>query len=133
MSALQELAIDLEAERTIEFDDDAAVPPARFGAVGAWFASLSIGRKITWFFGVNLAFALFAGLAIIVAFIQVGDRSERLSEAHELAIKAEQLTAQLGNVQRHSEMWLASGDAARANLAVDALAGVDSLGVALSS
>ncbi|MEO0907315.1 MAG: HAMP domain-containing methyl-accepting chemotaxis protein [Pseudomonadota bacterium] len=125
MSALQELAIDLEAERTIDFDDDAAAPPARFGAIGGWFASLSIGRKITWFFGVNLAFALFAGLAIIVAFIQVGDRSERLSEAHELAIKAEQLTAQLGNVQRHSEMWLASGDEARADQAVDALANAE--------
>ena len=125
MSALQELAIDLEAEGTIDFDDDTAASPIRLGALGAWFASLSIGRKITWFFGLNLAFALLAGLAIIVAFIQVRDRAEQINTAQGLAVKAEQLAGDLGNAQRHSEMWLASGDAARAGLALAALDNAD--------
>ena len=53
MSALQEIAIDLEAERTVELDEDSTTSKIRFGALGNWFAGLSIGRKITWFFGVN--------------------------------------------------------------------------------
>jgi len=74
MSALQELAVDLEAERT-----GAAARsnrPRALSDLGAWFGALSIGRKISLFFFVNLGFALVAGVFIIFGFIRLSDRAE---------------------------------------------------------
>lgn len=126
MSALQEIAIDLEAERTAEKLGENAEGAARFGALGQWFGGLSIGRKITWFFGVNLGFALLAGLAIIIAFMQVGERGEQINATHDLAIESEQLVVHLSEAQRHAEVLALSNDSSRAPLAIEELAGADS-------
>ena len=125
MSALQEIAIDLEAERTVELDEDSTTSKIRFGALGNWFAGLSIGRKITWFFGVNLGFALLAGLAIIVAFMQVGERAEQINATHDLAIEAEQVVSHLSEAQRHAEVLVIAGDSSRGSLALTELSNAD--------
>jgi len=117
MSALQELAIDLEAQQTVEKLQDRPNNGDDKGLIGR-FEKLSIGRKITWFFGVNLVFALFAGLVMIAGFVQVSSRADAMSVAHDQAIASERVLVDLSQAQRHAEAYLLTGDAARADEAI---------------
>lgn len=125
MSALQELAVDLEAERAGEEAHENTTGPAIFAKVRAWFGNLSIGRKITVFFGVNLVFALIAGIFIISGFMQVGNRAESINATHDRALEAERLVVELSEAQRHAEMLVATGDLARAREVLRELDAVD--------
>ena len=118
MSALQEIAIDLEAERVTEERLATGVSPDRFSLVANWFSALSIGRKITWFFGVNLAFALLAGLVVVGGFLKVGERAEAINQTHDHALAAERLVVELSEAQRNAEGYVASRDASRATAAM---------------
>lgn len=118
MSALQDIALDVEAETA---GHEAAVPPTRFARAQQWFASLSVGGKITLFFSGNLAFALLAGLFVVGGYIELGQRAERIRTTHEAALKAERMLVQLSEGQRHAEMLVADGDLARARAAREAL------------
>ncbi|AOL24554.1 methyl-accepting chemotaxis protein [Erythrobacter litoralis] len=123
MSALQELAVDLEAERT-----GAAARsnrPRALSDLGAWFGALSIGRKISLFFFVNLGFALVAGVFIIFGFIRLSDRAESINVIHDHAIAAERLVVDLSQAQRHTEMLVAEGETARAEAALASLSAAD--------
>ena len=59
MSALQDIALNLDAEQA---GQEHSAPATQMGRAQHWFATLSIGSKITLFFSCNLAFALLAGL-----------------------------------------------------------------------
>jgi len=92
MSALQELAIDLEAERAGgEAAHDRGNRPRDFSGMTRWFGSLSIGRKISLFFFVNLGFALVAGIFIVFGFMRLSDRAESINVIHDHAIAASEL------------------------------------------
>ncbi|MEM6584246.1 MAG: methyl-accepting chemotaxis protein [Pseudomonadota bacterium] len=129
MSALQELAVDLEAERVAEDGqtnpDHLAKRKVGLGAVASWFGGLSIGRKIRTFFLANLAFALIAGLFVIVGYVQLGDRTRQIAMQHEYAMDAERLVAVLSEAQRHSEVLVASGDTERGSTALGQLDSAD--------
>lgn len=118
MSALQDIALNLEAET-------AGLDPARSAGPAAkaqrWFAQLSIGSKITLFFSLNLAFALIAGLFVVGGYIELGRHGERIRSTHEAALSAERLLVQIGEANRHAEMLVADGDPARARAAREAL------------
>ncbi|WP_264392672.1 methyl-accepting chemotaxis protein [Porphyrobacter sp. ULC335] len=118
MSALQDIALDVEAETA---GHEAALPATRFARAQQWFASLSVGGKITLFFSGNLAFALLAGLFVVGGYIELGQRAERIRTTHEAALKAERMLVQLSEGQRHAEMLVADGDVARARAAREAL------------
>ncbi|HSJ78834.1 MAG TPA: hypothetical protein VK913_08900, partial [Erythrobacter sp.] len=62
MSALQDIAINLEAETVGLESAIAPVAPSRGSHLRQWFDTLPIGGKITLFFSFNLGFALIAGL-----------------------------------------------------------------------
>ncbi len=118
MSALQDIALDLEAEAA------RPVPPAPTGTLARWrqwFAQLSVGGKITLFFSGNLAFALLAGLFVVIGYVELGERAGLIRTTHEAALKAERLLVQLSEGQRHAEMLVADGDAARGRAAREAL------------
>ena len=124
MSALQDIALNLEAENA----EQAVLAPAAtpvaagpLGRFGRWFAQLSIGGKITLFFSGNLAFALVAGLFVVAGYLQLGQRAETIRATHDAALKAERLLVQLNESQRHAEMLVADGDTARARAAREAL------------
>ncbi len=121
MSALQEIAIDLEAERVSDAGEEPASKPVPFGAAGEWFSNLSIGRKISAFFGFNLGFALLAGLAMIGFFMQLGNNAEQINASHDLAIDAERLVTQLSEAQRHAEALVTTGNPVRADQALAVL------------
>ncbi len=118
MSALQDIALDVEAETA---GHEPALPATRFARAQQWFASLSVGGKITLFFSGNLAFALLAGLFVVGGYIELGQRAERIRTTHEAALKAERMLVQLSEGQRHAEMLVADGDVARARAAREAL------------
>ena len=90
------------------------------GRAQHWFATLSIGSKITLFFSCNLAFALLAGLFVVGGYVELGQRGERIRTTHEAALKAERLLVQLTEGQRHAELLVADGDVARARAAREA-------------
>ena len=116
MSALQELAIELQAETA------SAPAPARGGALSRlrdWFSGLSIGGRITLFFTLNLVFALFAGLFAIGGFIELGKRAEGINVTHDNVIEAERLMVHLSEGQRHAEMLAVGAGQARARAAKD--------------
>ena len=131
MNALQEIAVDLAAERATRDADDGAgrEPRQTTGAMGttgatgwlAWFEGLSIGRKIQVFFMGNLAFALIAGLFIVAGYIQLGERTDQIAYEHDLALDAERLVAVLSEAQRHSELLVARGENIRVDAALDRL------------
>jgi methyl-accepting chemotaxis protein len=118
MSALQDIAIDCEAETVASA---APAPTTPLGRARRWFDGLSIGGKITLFFSCNLAFALLAGLFVVAGYVELGQRAERIRTTHNAALTAERLLVQLGEGQRHAEMLIADGDAARARAAREAL------------
>jgi methyl-accepting chemotaxis protein len=126
MSALQDIALDLEAEAA---EHRAAAPHPMPTATPAgtlarwrhWFAQLPVGGKITLFFTGNLAFALLAGLFVVVGYVELGQRAAHIRSTHDAALKAERLLVQLSEGQRHAEMLVADGDAARFRAAREAL------------
>ncbi|QUL36720.1 methyl-accepting chemotaxis protein [Erythrobacter sp. JK5] len=121
MSALREIAIDLAAERAAQSEHDASPHNRRKGRVATWFASLTIGRKIRVFFGVNLTFALIAGLFVIFGFLQLAWRAESINATHDRALAAERLVVDLSEAQRHASRFLLEGEPARARSALDRL------------
>lgn len=122
MSALSDIALNLEAEAAVPDHIPAPVAaPAPVGRLRAWFDRLTIGGKITLFFSVNLGFALLAGLFVVGGYVELGQRAERIRSTHAAALGAERLLAHLSEGQRHAEMLVAVGDAARAHAAREAL------------
>ena len=130
MSALQDIAMDLEADRVGAAPAPILAAPSRFAQARAWFDALSIGGKITLFFSCNLAFALLAGLFVVGGYLELGKRAEGIQTTHDHALKAERLLVQLSEAQRHAEMLVETGDDARADAASAALdRASDNLGV----
>ena len=125
MSALQELAVDLEAERVGEEGRKNPRPTASLSGLARWFGALSIGRKISVFFFVNLGFALVAGIFIVFGFMRLSDRAESINAVHDHAIAAERLVVDLSEAQRHAEGLVSSGEEDRAQAALDRLADAD--------
>ncbi|KPP88949.1 methyl-accepting chemotaxis protein [Erythrobacter sp. HL-111] len=123
MSALQELAVDLAAERSGAERRRGAGPV--LSGLPAWFGALSIGRKISLFFFVNLGFALIAGVFIVFGFMRLSDRAESINTIHDHAIAAERLVVDLSEAQRHTEMLVARGEADRGEAALRRLADAD--------
>ncbi len=111
MSALSDIALDLEAEAAAP---SSAVPAGRLARAQRWFAALPVSGKITLFFSANLGFALLAGLFVVGGYIQLGERGERIRTTHDAALKAERLLVQLSEGQRHAEMLVIDRDPARA-------------------
>ncbi|MEE4207324.1 MAG: methyl-accepting chemotaxis protein [Erythrobacter sp.] len=123
MSALHELAVDLDAER-VGADGRRGISPA-LNDLPAWFGALSIGRKISLFFYMNLGFALIAGVFIVSGFLRLSDRAESINVIHDHAIAAERLVVDLSEAQRHTEMLVAKGEADRGEAALRRLADAD--------
>lgn len=126
MSALQELAIDLEAERAGAEgfrSQSRSRGEGMAGRLTSWFDQLTVGRKISTIFSASLAFAMLAGLAMVIALIQIGERAEGINTSHDYAIEAERIVVELSEAQRHGEGLITSGDATRG---VSALAELDS-------
>ena len=125
MSALQEIALDLEAERVVDHPNQSAPKdrtlPFGLSAGIEWFKRLTIGGKIRFFYFANLFLALIGGLSVIVAYIQLGERTQEIAIEHSIAVDAERLVAVLSEAQRHSEMLIAREDSARGEAALNAL------------
>ncbi len=121
MTALQEIAIDLEAERTGNEPDSAGSAPTRAAQLHRWFDTLSICGRITLFFGANLLFALLAGLFVVGGYIELGARAEIIRSTHDQALKAERLLAQLSEGRRHAEMLVTDKTGTRASSTREAL------------
>jgi methyl-accepting chemotaxis protein len=127
MSALQDIALDIEAQAAAP-----APAPAPASRWQRWFAQLSIGGKITAFFCINLGFALAAGLFVVAGYVELGQRAERVRITHEVVHQAGQLLVQLSESQRHAEVLAATGDPARARAASRALASANATLVTLA-
>ena len=118
MSALQDIAIDIEAE---ESASKAAAPDRRMARIRNWFDRLSIGAKISLFFSLNLAFALIAGLFVVGGYLELGGRADRVMATHDQALQAERLLVPLSEGRRHAELLAVTGDNDRARAARAAL------------
>jgi methyl-accepting chemotaxis protein len=123
MSALKDIAIDIAAERAVETPAPAA--PAAASRLRAWFAGLSVGDKVTFFFSLNLGFALLAGLFAIGGLIELGDGAQRINVTHDHALEAERLVTHLSEGQRHAEALVSGGEQARGRAALDELAAAE--------
>jgi len=131
MSALQDIALDIEAERASETAAPGAIRtrPIRIAGTGKegssgvvnWFASLPIGRKIQAFFTGNLVFALIAGLFVVLSYLQLADRAEKVTDELEYALAAEGLVAVMSEAQRHAELLVETGEQDRARAAIEQL------------
>ena len=123
MTQLQEIAVDLEAERVQE-ESYTRQKNTKSGPI-AWFNRLSIGGKIHAVIFGNLGLVMLAALFVILGFMQVADRSEIITERHDNALAAEQLVTELSEAQRHMEILVATGDAQRGAEAIAALNNAD--------
>ena len=125
MSALQEITMDIAAERTGNNTQMRASESVRPGfderGFAFWFAGLSIGGKIRAFYGFNLFVALVAGLIVFLGYYQLGDRGEQIAAQYDYSMDAERLVTALSEAQRHSEMLLAAGENVRAEAALERL------------
>lgn len=132
MSALQDIAMNLDAELVGNGSTMTAASESRMAHVRRWFESLSIGSKITLFFTLNLAFALFAGLFVVGGYLELGSTAERTRNTHEQALLAERLLAQLSEGRRHADMLMADEADTRARSAREALSAAEETIAALS-
>lgn len=119
MSAIQEIAIAPKADRIADAEHESKHSTGTFAVMSTRFQSLSIGQKISLFFSVNLVFALIAGIAVIFAFLEIGDRSEQLADNHRSAFIAEKVVVGISQAQRHREAYFANNDDLRGNAALD--------------
>ena len=129
MSALKDIAVDLAAERAGE---GPAPRPSVTKSLREWFSGLSIGGRITFFFTLNLWFALFAGVFAIGGFIELGDRAERINITHDHALEAERLVAYLSEGRRNAELMVIAGESKRSRVALNELAEADRTVVGLT-
>jgi methyl-accepting chemotaxis protein len=132
MSALQDIAIKRADQLPKPVASTSAVGTATAGSVSGWFARLSIDQKFTLFFSTALLFALAAGLYLVMGFRELEQRSGMVAATYAQALAAEHLEHDLGESLRHTESWLASGEPARARLALDALGEADQKARAIS-
>ncbi len=116
MTDLKDIAVDLDSE--VSQDKSSHTEDAKRFALLEWFRKLTIGRKIQVVFYGNLAFALLAGLFVVVGYFQLADRAETIADRHDHALAAEQLVVELSEAQRHAEMFIATGDQQRAQAAM---------------
>ncbi|MFN9498278.1 MAG: methyl-accepting chemotaxis protein [Erythrobacteraceae bacterium] len=129
MSALNDIAVDLAAERAGEGPARRASVPK---SLHEWFSGLSIGGRITFFFTLNLWFALFAGVFAIGGFLELGDRAERINITHDHALEAERLVAYLSEGRRNAELMVIAGESKRSRVALNELAEADRTVVGLT-
>jgi methyl-accepting chemotaxis protein len=129
MSALKDIAVDLAAERAGEGPAPRASVPK---SLREWFSGLSIGGRITFFFTLNLWFALFAGVFAIGGFLELGDRAERINITHDHALEAERLVAYLSEGRRNAELMVIAGESKRSRVALNELAEADRTVVGLT-
>ena len=114
MSALQEIATDLAAER----DADTEQVLSTKGKLANWFAGLTIGGKIRALFFGSLAFALLAAAFVVFGYLELGERAETINDTHDHALASERLVIDLSEAQRHTEMLVSTGDMTRASAAI---------------
>lgn len=114
MSALQELAIDLEAERATE-RNYAASGSAHGKETGfvAWVAGLSIGRKIIVFFGGNLIVALLAAVVILYGLYDIYGRNQAINEARGNLITTQKVVADIDMAKLEAQLYSATGNEAQ--------------------
>ena len=129
MSALKDIAVDLAAERAGEGPAPRASVPK---SLREWFSGLSIGGRITFFFTLNLWFALFAGVFAIGGFIELGDRAARINITHDHALEAERLVAYISEGRRNAELMVIAGESKRSRVAHNELAEADRTVVGLT-
>jgi len=129
MSALKDIAVDLAAERAGE---GPAPRPSEPKSLREWFSAMSIGGRITFFFILNLCFALFAGVFAIGGFLELGDRAERINSTHDHALEAERLVAFLSEGRRNAELMVIAGESKRSRVALNELAKADRTVVGLT-
>jgi methyl-accepting chemotaxis protein len=129
MSALKDIAVDLAAERAGE---GPAPRPSVTKSLREWFSGLSIGGRITFFFTLNLWFALFAGVFAIGGFIELGDRAARINITHDHALEAERLVAYISEGRRNAELMVIAGESKRSRVALNELAEADRTVVGLT-
>ena len=121
MTALQDMAMNIAAERADRAPEGTDTPNAPTGRLQGWFNALNLGGKITLFFSANLGLALIAGLFVIVGYVELGERAEIIRSTHDQALKAERTLVQLSQAQRHAEMLTIRPSDARARAAGAAL------------
>ncbi|KEO90201.1 hypothetical protein EH31_08920 [Erythrobacter longus] len=110
MSALQEIAIDLEASRAADPKRADGGLQTGEGGVLEWLKGLSIGRKITLFFSVNLALALLGGVVFIFAFVELNKQTQQTTNSHRSAFLAERVVADLTEAEHQINNLVKAGD-----------------------
>lgn len=108
MSALQDIAIDLEAERISEIESG---PEQSGGVISRLYRSFEaqpIGRKIAAALTVNLGFALVAGFLIVTGFLQLSRSDSEVLAANQRSMAAQELVTQLGDAQVHAALMVAT-------------------------
>lgn len=121
MSALQEITIDVEAQRAIAEADRSDESPAPAAGLANWFGSLGIGAKIGTLLYTNLVLTLLAGGFVVFGFVQLGERAEHLERIHDQTLAADRLVLDLSKVERHAEVLVATGEEGRAEVALTRL------------
>ncbi|MEM9501399.1 MAG: methyl-accepting chemotaxis protein [Pseudomonadota bacterium] len=119
MSALQEIAVDLAAERAGE--EVIGTEHSNSNGFVRWFGQKTIGQKFRWFFVINFCVALVAAVFVIFGFLELGSRAKGINQSHDDALAAERLLVDLSEAQRHTEMLVAQRDPSRARSALDRL------------
>lgn len=121
MSALQEIAIDLEANRAVDHNQAGSHPKTGGRGLREWLNSLSIGRKITLFFSFNLALALVGGVVFIFAFVELNNQTQQTTNSYRSAFLAERVVADLTEAQLKIDDLASAGDPAIGAMAVSQL------------
>ncbi len=124
MSALQDIAIDLEAERVAEIEVETGQERsvASLIRIPRWFEAQPVGKKIATVLTVNLGFAFVAGLLIVTGFLQLSRSDAEVLAANQRSMTVQKLVTELGSAQMHGALMLATRDRSHAAEAEAALA-----------
>jgi len=124
MSALQELAYDIQAERAADNSQSALDQRNPYsGGFFDWVARLAIGRKIIVFFGGNLLVALAAAAVILFGLYEIYDRNSAADEARGHLLIAQSVFEAVDTATLQAQVAETQGDEAWRDTAIASLKG----------
>ena len=121
MSALQQLAFNIEAERVTEIGDANFAADEASSGFFDWVAKMSIGKKIIVFFGGNLFVALAAAAVILYGLYDIYGRNSAINETRTHLLIAQSAAANIDTATLQSQVAANDGDQEWRNAAIASL------------
>lgn len=129
MNAMTKITPDLAAEhlggieshQTFDESEPVDVGAEHQSNLTRWLARQSIASKLRTAFGGNLAFAAVVGAAVLLGYTLLWVKTQTIGQQYALTVEASELSGDIADIRRLSNIFFVSNDPADAAIAIDAI------------